>query len=84
MIRDVTELKLAELALRDALILWRQQEAENLGVGDKAIFDDFALDGIVSMKPQDVVQLRTIPGFDTTRCQAYGSAIINMVRHSPC
>lgn len=74
----------AELALRDALILWRQQEAENLGVGDKAIFDDFALDGIVSMKPQDVVQLRTIPGFDTTRCQAYGSAIINMVRHSPC
>ncbi len=73
----------AELALRDALVLWREQEAGSQGIKPQRIFDNRALDAIVDMKPQTVQQLRTIPGFDAAKCNQYGYSILNMIRHSP-
>lgn len=73
----------SELALRDALVLWRKQQADAQKISVFELFDNRALDGIVNMKPKTLKELRTVPGFDTEKCNAFGSAIITMVGHAP-
>ncbi|MGL4548434.1 HRDC domain-containing protein [Eubacterium aggregans] len=73
----------SELALRDALVLWRKQQADAQMISVFEIFDNRALDGIVNMKPKTLKELRTIPGFNADRCNTYGNAIITMVKHAP-
>jgi hypothetical protein len=73
----------SELALRDALVIWRKQQADAQKISVFEIFDNRALDGIVNLKPQNLKELRTVPGFDTERCNNFGNAIVTMVRHAP-
>ncbi len=60
----------SELALRDALVRWRKQQADAQKISVFELFDNRALDGIVNMKPKTLKELRTVPGFDTEKCNA--------------
>lgn len=72
-----------ELALRDALIIWRKQQALQLDITEFEIFDNRTLDQIVLSKPAKMRSLAGIPGMDPDRCERFGKQILVMVEHTP-
>lgn len=73
----------SELVLRDALILWRKQQADTRCIAIVEVFDNRVLDAIVLLKPKTIDALRRIPWMSEEKIAEYGPIIVTMVKHAP-
>jgi ATP-dependent DNA helicase RecQ len=66
--------------LFETLRVWRRREAEERGVPPYVIFSDRTLRELARMRPTTHYELRGIYGIGDTKLEAFGDAIVRLVR----
>jgi ATP-dependent DNA helicase RecQ len=69
-----------DAALLGALRAWRSQLARQRGVPAYVVLHDATIDGIASLRPSTLSQLRNIPGIGDKKLEHYGEALIALVK----
>ena len=69
-------------ALLAALRAWRSETARQRGVPAYVVLHDSTIDGIASLRPATLTQLRDIPGIGDKKLEHYGDALIALVKQS--
>jgi ATP-dependent DNA helicase RecQ len=67
-------------ALHAALRGWRSSIARKRGVPAYVVLHDSTIDGIASVRPTTLSQLRSIPGIGDKKLEHYGDELIALVR----
>lgn len=79
-LRQPTTLSLAEADLREYLREWRRNAARDQGVAAFVVLHDTMLDALCVAKPQNVRELRSVPGFGDKRVERYGAEILEALQ----
>jgi ATP-dependent DNA helicase RecQ len=66
--------------LFETLRVWRRREAEERGVPPYVIFSDRTLRELARVRPTTPYELRGIYGIGDTKLEAFGDAIVHLVR----
>ena len=67
-------------AIESALRAWRSGVARKRGVPAYVVLHDATIDGIASLRPTTLGQLRDIPGIGDKKLEHYGEELIALVR----
>ncbi len=65
--------------LRTALRAWRSQMARERGVPAYVVLHDSTIDGIASIRPATLAELRNIAGVGDKKLEHYGDALIALI-----
>ena len=71
-----------DATLLGALRAWRSQIARTRGVPAYVVLHDATIDGIASLRPTTLTQLRGIPGIGDKKLEHYGDELIALVQAS--
>jgi ATP-dependent DNA helicase RecQ len=71
-----------DATLLGALRAWRSQIARTRGVPAYVVLHDATIDGIASLRPTTLTQLRGIPGIGDKKLEHYGDELIALVKAS--
>jgi ATP-dependent DNA helicase RecQ len=66
-------------ALVSALRAWRSGKARQRGVPAYVVLHDATIDGIATLRPTTLEQLRGIPGIGDKKLEHYGDELIALV-----
>jgi ATP-dependent DNA helicase RecQ len=72
--------KAGDPALLAALKAWRSATARQRGVPAYVVLHDSTLDGIASLRPTTLAELRGIPGIGDKKLEHYGEELIELVK----
>ena len=67
-------------ALHAALKAWRSEIARQRGVPAYVVLHDSTIDGIATLRPTSLTQLRDIPGIGDKKLEHYGDELIALVK----
>jgi ATP-dependent DNA helicase RecQ len=76
------EAKAGDPSLLGALRAWRSQVARQRGVPAYVVLHDSTIDGIATLRPRTLDQLRGIPGIGDKKLEHYGDDLITLVKAS--
>jgi len=72
--------KAGDPTLLGALRAWRSQVARSRGVPAYVVLHDSTIDGIATLRPTTLTQLRGIPGIGDKKLEHYGDELIALVK----
>lgn len=75
--------KLEDTPLYKALKQYRYDTSKAEGVKAFYIFTNAQLEELIAIKPENIEELRKVPGFGDARCEKYGEGILAIIKRSP-
>lgn len=78
--REVVRVETHEVALFEALRIWRAAEAKRQGVPPYVICSDKVLVDLATYLPMTPADLPRIPGIGTVRAERYGTVLLDTIR----